>query len=150
MIPILEEVIDVIPENIFLNIELKGKNTAYATNKIISEYLTRYNWPPSKFIISSFNWNELKNFRSINADVPIAILVDSLYKIDSAIRLSKELNAISLNPNNKFLTNEIVKKIHSNDIKVYPYTINAPENIKRMKLMGVDAIITDYPERINK
>ena len=66
MIPILEEVIDVIPENIFLNIELKGKNTAYATNKIISEYLTRYNWPPSKFIISSFNWNELKNFRSIN------------------------------------------------------------------------------------
>jgi len=150
MIPILEEVIDVIPENIFLNIELKGKNTAYATNKIISEYLTRYNWPPSKFIISSFNWNELKNFRSINVDVPIAILVDSLYKIDSAIRLSKELNAISLNPNNKFLTNEIVKKIHSNDIKVYPYTINAPENIKRMKLMGVDAIITDYPERINK
>jgi len=150
MIPILEEVIDVIPENIFLNIELKGKNTAYATNKIISEYLTRYNWPPSKFIISSFNWNELKNFRSINADVPIAILVDSLYKIDSAIRLSKELNAISLNTNNKFLTNEIVKKIHSNDIKVYPYTINAPENIKRMKLMGVDAIITDYPERINK
>ena len=149
-IPILEEVIDVIPENIFLNIELKGKNTAYTTNKIISEYLSRYNWQPSKFIISSFNWNELINFRSFNTDVPIAILVDSLYKIDSAIRLSKKLNAISLNPNNKFLTLEIVKKIQSNDIKVYPYTINTPDNIKRMKLMGVDAIITDYPERVNK
>ncbi|MBT3646161.1 MAG: glycerophosphodiester phosphodiesterase, partial [Cryomorphaceae bacterium] len=33
--------------------------------------------------------------------------------------------------------------------KVYPYTINTPMNIKRMKSMGVDAIITDFPERIN-
>jgi len=56
---------------------------------------------------------------------------------------------LALNPNNKFITNQIVKKIHSNNIKVYPYTINTPMNIKRMKSMGVDAIITDFPERIN-
>ena len=47
------------------------------------------------------------------------------------------------------MTKEIVKKIQSFNIKVYPYTINDSLNIKRMKSMGVDAIITDYPERIN-
>ena len=73
-----------------------------------------------------------------------------MYKIDNAIKLAKEINAIALTPNNKFITKKIVNKIQSNNIKVFPYTINAPKNIKRMKLMGVDAIITDYPERVNK
>ena len=149
-IPTLKEVIDIIPEKIFLNIELKGSNTAYKTNKVIIEYLKEFNLQPSKFIISSFRWDELKKFRDLNKDIPIAILVDSLYKIDNAIKLAKEINAIALNPNNKFITKKIVNKIQSNNIKVYPYTINSPKNIKRMKLMGVDAIITDYPERINK
>ena len=148
-IPTLNEVIDIIPEKIFLNIELKGENTAYETNKIIIKYLSESNFTPSKFIISSFRWDELKKFRNINKDVPIAILVDSLYKIDNAIKLAKEINAVALNPNNKFITKKIVKKIQSNNIKVYPYTINTPKNIKRMKSIGVDAIITDYPERIN-
>ena len=79
--------------------------------------------------------------------MPIAILVDSLYKIDDAIKLARKINALALNPNNKFLTKQIVKKIQSNNIQVHPYTINDPMNIKRMKSMGVDAIITDYPEK---
>ncbi len=149
-IPTLKEVIDIIPEKIFLNIELKGSNTAFKTNKVIIEYLKELNLPPSKFIISSFRWDELKKFRDLNKDIPIAILVDSLYKIDNAIKLAKEINATALNPNNEFITKKIVNKIQSNNIKVFPYTINSPKNIKRMKLMGVDAIITDYPERINK
>ena len=149
-IPTLKEVIDVVPEKIFLNIELKGSNTALETNEIIIEYLKEFNLPPSKFIISSFRWDELKKFRDLNRYIPIAILVDSLYKIDNAIKLAKEINAIALNPNNKFITKKIVNKIQSNNIKVFPYTINSPKNIKRMKLMGVDAIITDYPERVNK
>ena len=149
-IPTLNEVIDIIPEKIFLNIELKGSNTAFETNKVIIEYLKEFNLPPSKFIISSFRWDELKKIRSINKDVPIAILVDSLHKIDDAIKLAKQINAVALNPNNKFITRGIVNKIQSNNIKVYPYTINNPKNIKRMRSMGVDAIITDYPERIKR
>ena len=149
-IPTLKEIVDIIPEKIFLNIELKGKDTANETNNIIINYLNKYNLPTSKFIISSFIWDELKKIRSINKDVPIAILVDSLYKIDDAIKLAKQINAVALNPNNKFITKGIVKKIQSNNIKVYPYTINTRKNIRRIRSMGVDAIITDYPERIKR
>ena len=149
-IPTLKEIVDIIPEKIFLNIELKGKDTANETNIIIINHLNKFNLPISKFIISSFRWDELKKIRSINKDVPIAILVDSLHKIDDAIKLAKQINAVALNPNNKFITRGIVNKIQSNNIKVYPYTINNPKNIKRMRSMGVDAIITDYPERIKR
>ena len=149
-IPTLKEIVDIIPEKIFLNIELKGQDTAFETNKIIINYLNTYNFPVSKFIISSFRWDELKKIRSFNKDIPIAILVDSLYKIDDAIKLAKQINAVALNPNKEFITKEIVNKIQSKNIKVYPYTINTPRNIRRMRSMGVDAIITDYPERIKR
>ena len=149
-IPTLKEIVDIIPEKFFLNIELKGQDTAFETNKIIINYLNTYNFPVSKFIISSFRWDELKKIRSFNKDIPIAILVDSLYKIDDAIKLAKQINAVALNPNNEFITKEIVNKIQSKNIKVYPYTINTPRNIRRMLSMGVDAIITDYPERIKR
>ena len=149
-IPTLKEIVDIIPEKIFLNIELKGQDTSFETNKIITNYLKKYNFPASKFIISSFRWDELKKIRSINKEIPIAILVDSLYKIDDAIKLAKQINAIALNPNKNFITKEIVNKIQSNNIKVYPYTINTSRNIRRVRSMGVDAIITDYPERIKR
>ena len=149
-IPTLKEIVDIIPEKIFLNIELKGQDTSFETNKIITNYLKKYNFPASKFIISSFRWDELKKIRSINKDIPIAILVDSLNKIDDAIKLAKQINAVALNPNKNFITKEIVNKIQSNNIKVYPYTINTPRNIRRIRSMGVDAIITDYPERIKR
>ena len=149
-IPTLKEIVDIIPEKIFLNIELKGQDTAFETNKIIINYLNKYNFPASKFIISSFRWDELKKIRSFNKDIPIAILVDSLYKIDDAIKLAKQINAVALNPNKEFITKEIVNKIQSKNIKVYPYTINTPRNIRKMRSMGVDAIITDYPERIKR
>ena len=149
-IPTLKEIVDIIPEKIFLNIELKGQDTSFETNKIITNYLKKYNFPASKFIISSFRWDELKKIRSINKDIPIAILVDSLNKIDDAIKLAKQINAVALNPNKNFITKEIVNKIQSNNINVYPYTINTPRNIRRVRSMGVDAIITDYPERIKR
>ena len=149
-IPTLKEIVDIFPEKFFLNIELKGQDTAFETNKIIINYLNTYNFPASKFIISSFIWDELKKIRSINKDIPIAILVDSLYKIDDAIKLAKQINAVALNPNKEFITKEIVNKIQSKNIKVYPYTINTPRNIRKMRSMGVDAIITDFPERIKR
>ena len=149
-IPTLKEIVDIIPEKIFLNIELKGQDTAFETNKIIINHLNTYNFPISKFIISSFRWDELKKIRSFNKDIPIAILVDSLYKIDDAIKLAKQINAVALNLNKEFITKKIVNKIQSKNIKVYPYTINTPRNIRKMRSMGVDAIITDYPERIKR
>ena len=59
-IPTLTEIVDIIPEKNFLNIELKGQDTSFETNKIITNYLKTYNFPISKFIISSFRWDELK------------------------------------------------------------------------------------------
>ena len=149
-IPTLNEIIDIIPNEIFLNIELKGMNTAYLTNELILKYSKQKDWNIDRFVISSFRWDELEKLRSLNKEIKIAILVDSLFKIDSSLILSREINAYAINPNNSFLSKEIVQKLKFNNLLVFPYTVNSFENIKRMKSIGVDGIITDYPERINR
>ena len=85
--------------------------------------------------------------RKFNKDVKIAILTeeDPL----QAIEVAKELNAVAINPNFKTLTTENTAKIHDEDLKIYTWTVNEPEDIQKMKDFGVDGIITNYPERVH-
>ena len=48
----------------------------------------------------------------------------------------------------KLLNKKKVKEIHAAGIKVGVWTVNAPKDIRRMIAIGVDAIITDYPDRV--
>lgn len=146
-IPTLQEVINLIDGKTHLNIELKGENTADRVNFIINYYVREKAWPLDKFLISSFKWDELKRMRALNPQIDIAILTseDPL----KAISIAEELKAVAINPYFGSLTIEKVDQIKKAGFKVYPYTINEPEDIKSMKQMGVDGIITNYPERIN-
>jgi glycerophosphoryl diester phosphodiesterase len=47
----------------------------------------------------------------------------------------------------KLVTPELVKKAHKRGIRVIPWTVNEPEDMQRLIEMGVDGLITDYPNR---
>jgi len=146
-IPTLQDVLNLIDKKVQLNIELKGANTADRVNFIINYYVKEKGWPMDKFIISSFRWDELKTMRTLNARVPIAILVfgDPL----NALEVGKELKAAAINPYFEDLTLENVNEIKKAGFKIYPWTVNEPEEIEAIERLGVDGIITNYPERIN-
>ncbi len=145
-IPTLVEVLDLLDAKYVLNIELKGRNTAKSANKIIKDYIRNEGWKQDQFVVSSFEWDELREFYKLNKDIPIGILTedDPL----NAIEVGKELNAFSIHPYHIYLNPERVNTIHNEGFKIYTWTVNKPENIKRIKELGVDAIITDFPEKI--
>lgn len=130
-----------------MNIELKGSGTALKTDEILQVYFEGEDWFPEKILISSFNWDELKIFRQINKEVPIAILTED-DPLD-AIPIGLELKAKAINPDFKTLNSINVAKIHKAGFKVFPWTVNKIDNIAIMKSLGVDGIITDFPERIS-
>lgn len=146
-IPTLQEVINLMDKKAHLNIELKGDNTADRVNFIINYYVREKGWPLDKFLISSFKWEELKRMRALNPQIGIAVLTseDPL----KALAIAEELKAVAINPYYKTLTIDNVDQIKKSGFKVYPYTINEPEDIQSMRIMGVDGIITDYPERLD-
>ena len=39
----------------------------------------------------------------------------------------------------------LIKKCHEQNIKVIPWTVNDLKEIERLKTLGVDGIISDYP-----
>ncbi len=145
-IPTLNEVMDLIGGKAFLNIELKGTQTALPTHRLLEEYFKGEEWSTEKIVISSFNWEELEIFRNLNATVPIAILTedDPLDALPIAMRIKAE----AINPYYKALNVSNVKKIKEAGFELYPWTVNSPEDIAAMLSLKVDGIITDFPERI--
>jgi len=145
-IPMLQDVLKLIDNQVVLNIELKGANTADKVNHTIDFYTKSRGWSPENFIISSFNWDELRAMRKLNKNVAIAVLTED-NPLD-AIEVGKELNAVAINPYFKNLDADVAKKIKEAGFKIYTWTVNEPEDIVAMKNLGVDGIITNFPERI--
>ncbi|MEO9892123.1 glycerophosphodiester phosphodiesterase family protein [Aurantibacter sp.] len=144
-IPTLQEVLDIIDNKVELNIELKGSNTTDLLNKMLETNIKDTNWTLDSFIISSFKWDELRSMRNLNDEIRIAVLVGK--EIPEATEAAKELSAEAINPHFKALTQENVNEVHKAGFKLYPFTINEPEDIALMKQFGVDGIITNFPER---
>jgi len=147
-IPTLTNILTRIEKPLFVNIELKGLNTAQATSKIITDLSTSTSWSLENFIVSSFNWDELEQFRVIDKNTPLGVLVSKSMSMNEAIEFGKKINAQSIHPNFKLLNNKTVKKIKNNGFKIYTWTVNDKIDIELMKELNVDGIISDYPDRI--
>jgi len=145
-IPMLQDVLKLIDNKVALNIELKGAGTADRVNHIMNSYIENRNWSADNFIISSFNWNELKEMRKYNPNVAIAVLTEE-DPVD-AIPVAKELNAVAINPYFKNLDLEKANEIRDAGFKIYTWTVNEPADIEAMKRIAVDGIITNFPERV--
>jgi len=147
-IPTLKDVLMRIDKPLFLNIELKGLDTAKATSKIISGFSKSVSLSLKNFIVSSFYWNELEQFRLMDKNTPVGVLVSKSMSINKAIEFGKKINAQAIHPNFKLLDEKTVLKIKNNGFKIYTWTVNNKDDIHYMKKLKVDGIISDYPDRI--
>lgn len=146
-IPILQEVLDAVGSDSFVNIELKGAGTAHAVAKVINAY-TRHKggWDYGDFLVSSFNHVELATFHELLPEVGIGVLFCGV-PVNLA-QYAKDMDAYSINLDRDFVTNELVDSAHELGLQVYVYTVNDQDEAKRLKAKGVDAIFTDFPDRI--
>ena len=147
-IPTLNDVLMKIESPLFVNIELKGSDTAGATSKIVADFSRKTSWTLDHFIVSSFNWNELEKFRSIDNNTPVGVLVNKSISINEAIEFGKKINAQAIHPHYQLLDEITVKKIKNNGFKTFTWTVNNTDDINFMKKIKVDGIISDYPDRI--
>lgn len=146
-IPTLEEVLDLIDKRAVLNIELKGAGTAAPVYKIMKKYMADKGWKKEDFIISSFKWDELEEMRGLDNEISIGVLTSK--DMIGAMEEAKKVNAVAIHPHFKALTKENVAEAQKEGFKIYTWTVNTPEDIKLVKSLYVDGVITDYPERVN-
>jgi glycerophosphoryl diester phosphodiesterase len=145
-IPTLREVLDLINNHFLVNIELKSNNCVEKVMILIEKYVSEHHWNIDNFIVSSFNWDFLSQINNINKNIKIGVLTKT--NIDEALIFAQKIEAFSINPYFKLLTIENVKNIQKLGFEVYAWTVNSPEDITFVKSLQVNAIISDFPDRI--
>jgi len=145
-IPTLNEVLDLVNKKCLVNIELKGSHTAQPVNNTIEKYIAESGWAYADFIVSSFQYEELKAMSEINPNVPLGVLTET--SLQQAWEWADAFNAVALHPHYTLLTESNVAKAHQAGYKIYTFTVNKPADIAHIKALGVDGIITDFPDRI--
>ena len=50
-------------------------------------------------------------------------------------------------PNYALVVDSLVQECHQKNVRVVPWTVNDLNEMKRLKGMGVDGLISDYPDR---
>jgi len=144
-IPTLEEVCAEIDRRAALNIELKGPGTAAPVAERMAELLGR-GWSRDQLLVSSFDRSQLSEMRRLDSRAYIGVLVDGPPTDD--IDFAGRLKAFSVHPDAAFVDRRFVDAAHAVRLKIYAYTVNAPEAIVRMHDLGVDGVFSDFPDRV--
>ncbi len=147
-IPTLIEVLDWLMGNeLVLNIEIKPAPIYYKkelTEKTIS-YIKQRNLQ-DRIIISSFNHQALKDSKQICPQIKLAALLDgSLIDVGGYCRLHGIDYA---HPQADFVDENIVKSCRDNGVEINVWTVNSAKVALRLKNLGVQGIITNFPEAI--
>jgi glycerophosphoryl diester phosphodiesterase len=111
---------------------------------LIDQYLS---W--DRIVIQSFDFRVLKYWQTKHPKVRLAALVENKKSV------TENLSDLGFKPSIyspyfKLISADDVKYLHQQKIRVIPWTVNEEAEINAVKEMGVDGLITDYPNRAAK
>ncbi|MFA6322747.1 MAG: glycerophosphodiester phosphodiesterase [Candidatus Buchananbacteria bacterium] len=161
-IPTLGEVLAVIDNKIGLDIELKVKGSALIVVQVLREYKVEMN----NVMVSSNLASELRIAEEMEPNITTALVFRSgnsftiwlvldflailflpitMYYISWLV---KRANADYLNINYHLLNKKKVACFKRRGIKICAWTVDNVKKINYLKSLGIDGIITNYPDRL--
>lgn len=145
-IPTLDEVLAAFQGRIAVNVELKGRGTAEPVYELVNGLVQRRKWSHRSILVTSFDWGMLEELRVLSDRIRLGPLTHrDPFK---ALRFAGEIKASSVNPFHGTVDAGMVADAHSQGFAVYPWTVNEAQDIARVKALGVDGVISDYPDRV--
>lgn len=100
-----------------------------------------------RVIIQSFDYRTLRILHQKYPGIKTAALVEDYDKKRVEDQL-KELGFVPTiySPHYSLVTDELIRRCHDQQMRIIPWTVNDLPNISKLKAMGVDGIISDYPD----
>ncbi len=101
-------------------------------------------------IIQSFDFRTLQYLHKHYPAIKTAMLIEDFDKrsLDEQVKTLGFTPTI-YSPAYQLVNAGLLVKCHTQNIKVIPWTVNDKAKIEELKKMGVDGIITDYPDLFN-
>jgi glycerophosphoryl diester phosphodiesterase len=152
-VPTLREIFDALPEMTF-NIEPKQHAPSIIKPLCV---LVRERKMIDKVIVGSFNQTTIDDFRRECPEVATSASPSEVTKFLALVKAgltnsySPPMQALQV-PQNlgslQVVSKEFVDTAHRRNLKVHVWTINETADMQRLIEMGVDGIMTDYPDRL--
>lgn len=146
-IPTLDEFLQFVKDkNLLINLELKNSIIPYeGMESMVYEKIYKYNLHLN-IIVSSFNHYSIKECMNIDRSINVGLLYDCC--IYEPYNYCSKLGANALHPSFYSLTEKIVKNAHDISLKINTYTVNEEKDMRHMLELGIDGIITNYPDKL--
>jgi len=149
-VPTLEEAFDAVGAEIPFNLELKAlpdDRTPYRglEERVLAE-IHRRGWL-ARTLFSSFYDPALARLRELEPAARIGLLVSGR----SAARMldrAAQLRAEAIHPARSLVREEVVAEIHRAGLRVNVFTVDDPDDQRRLVDWGVDGIFTNVPAQL--
>jgi glycerophosphoryl diester phosphodiesterase len=148
-IPTLEEVLELVRDQTPLNVEIKQGNSPYP---LLIEQLIKIldaHHLLSTTLISSFHHGIVQEIRQHYPQVFLGYLThrEAFTKI---LQNARRLGAYSLHIPFRKISSTLLTQSHGQGFKVFCYTVNNAQEMRRFLKLGVDGLYTNYPDRLAK
>ena len=151
-IPLLEEVIDELPGDTFLNIEVKtAKPFGLRTADLLVKLIREKNFQ-NRVVVSSFHPFVIWRVKFLDKEVPTAYIWSNQL-VPKILRKPWFINLVHpdmLNPEAHLITENLVSYARHKGMRLNAWTVNNYPAITWLLNIGVDGIISDYPHLMLK
>lgn len=144
-IPRLRDVLDIVPDGMPVNVELKrrGGDRAGFAEAVLNACAGR-----EPLLFSSFDWPLLAELRRRAPHSWIAPLASRWP--GRLLEAARDLRAWSLHAHRRIATQVLVERAAEAGRPVMVYTVNEPGEAARLFALGVSGVFTDFPGRLRE
>lgn len=144
-VPTLEEVLQVVPKEVLLNIEIKNLPIIYnGIEEAIVETLKRLD-RLNNVIVSSFDHIALQKVHKLHNNIPLGLLLSQRLIEPWVYADHLNLPLASVHPLFTTVSQDFVDQFHRRGLKVYPYTVNEIDYYEHLINQGVDGVFSNNP-----
>jgi glycerophosphoryl diester phosphodiesterase len=145
----LEEVLLLIDGRVGLCIDIKQYPGASAGIELKLLFtITHFDYM-DRVIFSSFDYGCLRRVRELAPQAPIGVICAKRMREDP-IAAAIEVGARSIHAHKELASREFLNRAWDEGFDVYVWTVNELGEMEKFRSLGVQGIISDYPERLAK
>ncbi len=140
-LPTLDEVLEALPKTIGLNVEIKDPRAGGAVVAVLARHKA-----VDRAICSSFHWPTIRELADLRPRVRSGILTRS--RLRDPVEDIRRARAQAIFHKYQSVDAAQVHVVKKAGLEFCVWTVNRDSALRRMVEVGVDGIITDYPDRL--
>lgn len=138
-IPTLEEVMEYCKGRVNINIEIKNLGPDSPLPDKVAELIEKHQMK-EQCVVTSTRMSYLVRIKELDEEIHTGYIISAAY---GDYYSSGSIDFISIR--SSFVSERLVEAAHEKGKAIHAWTVNSKSEMERMKMLGVDNIITDYP-----